>query len=156
MTLRQKLPDTRHWKFTPALDMIILKVIIPSRHSTLWFSSRHPKLWNIWPRHSTLTPPFKGPISFWDKLIENHDFESSGVSLLFWAKSTQGCPSFSSFTLMIISIIPLWLPPPPLTIVITIFPRSTRGTICDVIVNHLCNAHDHQLYLKFLEPYCCF
>ncbi len=24
-----------------------------------------------------------------DKLIENHEFESSGVSLLFWAKSIQ-------------------------------------------------------------------
>ena len=31
-------------------------------------------------------------ISFWDKLIENHEFESSGVSLLFLAKSTHWWP----------------------------------------------------------------
>ncbi len=63
-------PDTRHppskrWKMQKTCRKCILSFggdYIPSRHSTLWFLSRHPKLQNIWPRHSTLTPPFKGPI----------------------------------------------------------------------------------------------
>ena len=67
-------PDTRHppskrWKMQKLFPSGLCRKCIlsfggdciPSWHSTLWFSSRHPKLQNILPRHSTLTPPFKGP-----------------------------------------------------------------------------------------------
>ncbi len=47
----------------PSFDISMKdRVIIPSRHLKLWFSSRHPKLQNIWLWHPTLTPPpLNGP-----------------------------------------------------------------------------------------------
>ena len=53
--------DTQLHKDTKNLDVkltvLYKRVIIPSRHLTLCFSSRHSKLWNIWSWH---WPPFKG------------------------------------------------------------------------------------------------